>query len=557
MSQSVTIEQALNLGRQHQQAGQFQKAEQIYLQILQQVPNQPDALHLLGVVAQQVGRIDMAIELISRAIAGNPKAANYYSNLAEAYRSIGRLDEAEAACRRALELNPTLAVAHGNLGAVLLDKKQLDDAEQSLRRALKIEPSLFGALSGLCGVLLSKGQVDEAIEAGRRAISITPNYAIAHNNLANALLKKGLLVDAEAASRRAVELAPNNPQMLANLANIIRLSGNLEQAIKIWERAISIDPSSDRTKWDLALGYLTLGDFSRGFQLYESRFTREEGRPYWREYLVPRWDGFDLNGKTILVYPEQGYGDVIMFARFIPALAEMGARVLIHVPDDLVDLMKRVDGVDQVFGSQAELPPFDTYLPLMSVPRVLGTSVRTIPSKVPYIQVDSSRCAKWADRIIAEQGQLKVGIIWAGRPTHPDDVRRSLPLSAFEPILRLPNIKFFSLQKGDAAGQLTHLPSDIHVTDLQSQIQDFADTAAAIANLDLLISVDTAPVHVAGAIGAKVWTLIASTPDFRWMLNREDSPWYPTMRLFRQNIGEDWSEAIARIANELHRMTDD
>jgi hypothetical protein len=371
---------------------------------------------------------------------------------------------------------------------------------------------------------------------------------VAHNNLARALELADQMEQAEAHYRRAVEFDPKNPELHANLGEILRRRGHLRQAIQPWRKAIEIAPKHARSNWALALGLLTLGDYDEGWKLYARRFELGQAARFYREYPVPHWTGQDLSGKTILLYPEQGYGDVIMFCRFVDVLAKKGARVLLHMPSELVELMKCVDGVSQVIGPDEPLPHFDLHQALLTVPSVLGLKVETIPARIPYIRVDATKRQHFAKRMAASNN-LKVGLFWMGRVDHIHNAERSISLSTFAPLFDVPGVSFFSLQVGDGAWHLAQIESPI--IDLGPDLKDFTDTAAAIANLDLLITVDTAVAHLAGAIGSRAWVPLHFTSDFRWFEDREDSPWYPTIRLFRQRKRKDWHEVISRVRDEL------
>jgi tetratricopeptide (TPR) repeat protein len=550
VNQQMTIEQAVGLAIQHHTAGQLQEAEQIYRQVLAVAPNHPDALHLLGVIALQAGRADVAIDFINRAIAVRP-AAGFYSNLSEAYRKSGRFGEAESSARRSIALDPRNAPAHANLGATLADQEKYDEAETELRAVLEIDPNLSIALTNLGNVCKAKGRLDEAIELGRRSIALDPNNALGHNNLGASLEKKELPVEAEAEYRKAIQLDPRRPEVYVNLGNLLYQQHHHDDALRIWEQAIAVDAKHDNAHWNIALALLARGDFERGWPMHERRFKCTDSRKYLRSYDMPLWTGFDLAGKTILLYPEQGYGDVVMFARFAAPLAERGAKVILHMPTELIELMRGVDGVENVFGPKDELPPFDTHLPLLSVPAVLHTTMKTLPAKVPYAHVDAERKRQWASRIVSPEGNKKVGLVFRGRAV--PDPRRSCPFTALLPLADIPGVTFFSLQMGEGAAELSAAPSHMRLIDVHEPIHDFADTAAAIANLDLLITIDTAAAHVAGAIGAPVWTMLPFAADYRWMHDRDDSPWYPTMKLFRQSKRNDWSDVVGRIKDELSK----
>jgi tetratricopeptide (TPR) repeat protein len=551
----MTLLDVINQGIRYHNAGQLDQAEHLYLRVLQQSPNNPDALHLLGVLYQQRGQLGVSIEMIARAIAAKPDASLFHSNLAEALRRLNLLEEAEAAVRRAVTIDPTLAAGHANLGVILHAQHRNDDAEVALRRALELDPNKGQAMVALCSVLKEQGRLDEAIEVGQRAVTRFSDQPAAHNNYAAVLEVKGSLAQAEAAYRKAIQLDPRFFAAMDNLGTILYRQGDLKSAMTWWDKALSIAPDYAGALWNRAIATLAMGDFERGWEMFEMRLTSGPSRMYYREYPgIPPWTGFDLRGKSILLFPEQGYGDVIQYARFIPVLAEMGAKVILHMPSEMIELMKRVPGVWRIVGPDEDLPKFDTYRALMSLPMVLKTTLKTVPNQVPYIQLDPQRDAQWKQRLAPYAGTRKVGIAWAGRPTHRDDARRSMALSRFAPLADVPGITLFSLQKGDAAAQLRDAPFGSRIIDLQDQLPDFADTAAAIANLDLVIAVDTAVVHLAGALAKPVWALLATAGDYRWMLDREDSPWYPTMRLFRQKNRDDWDPVISRVRDELAKQ---
>ncbi|HVT87918.1 MAG TPA: tetratricopeptide repeat protein [Tepidisphaeraceae bacterium] len=511
----MTVDESIQRGIEYHSAGQLQQAEQIYRQILQEMPDQPDALHLLGVIGQQVGQLETAAEFIERAIAVQPAAAIYHSNLAEVYRQLGKLNQAEASALRAIEIDPMMAVAHGHLGLILLDAGREQEAEASLRQSLKL----------------------------------APDVAIVHNNLGAALSKQGRISEAKTEYLKAINLQHNNAGFLNNAGTAFRQESDIDQAMNYWEQAVAVAPQYADPNWNMALTSLAKGNFEKGWPLYEWRFKSGGGRQFLREYLTPRWDGADLRDKTIMLYPEQGYGDIVMFARFIPKLAEMGAKVILHCPAEMVDLLKGVEGVSQVVPLEDALPDFDTYQALLSLPMVLKTTLKTLPAKVPYIAVDSNRRAEWTARIGAYPGKVKVGLYFKGRAT--PDPSRSVRLAELAPLGEATGTSFFSLQTGDGMSELAGAPPELRVVDLGQHIKDFADTAAAITNLDLLITIDTAAAHVAGAIGATVWTMIPHIADFRWMLEGESTPWYPTMRLFRQSRPNDWSDVIQHLRDEL------
>jgi tetratricopeptide (TPR) repeat protein len=547
----MTLDQTLQQALEHHQNGRLTQAEQLYRQVLAIDPRQADALHLLGVLAQQVGKLDVAVQLISRAIAIRPDAV-YHTNLAEALRRAGRKQEAEAVCRRAIEIAPTFPTAYINLGVILQELQRPEEAMNILQRAIDIDPKNAQAWTNLGNARLAIGDLKGAVEMGRKAVEAQPDYSVAHNNLAAALEKQDFLKEAEDEYRKAVELQPDFAEALNNLGSVIRRQGDLRTAMHWWQKSVDARYEYGEAHWNLALAALALGEFEEGWKNYEWRFKCDHSRAYWREYLVPRWTGFDISGKTILLYPEQGFGDVIQFGRFIPQVAARGAKVILQCHKELIELMKSAEGVSQVISEHDQPPPFDTYLPLLSVPWVLGVSFESLPGKIPYIKVDPARREHWTPRIKNEPGRLKVGLVYWGRPT--PDPKRSCQFKEFAPLAEVEGVQYFSLQKGPAVEQLKDAPADMKLINLDPELHDFADTAAALEALDLLISIDTAAAHLAGAIGKQTWVLIPYACDFRWMVEREDCPWYPNMRLFRQKKMDEWGEVMLRIRDELKKL---
>jgi len=475
-----SIDQALQLAIQNHQSGKLAEAQKIYRDVLARQPNNPHALHLLGVIAAQLHQTDAAIELIRRAISSNPSAADYHNNLGNALRDNRLLDEAAAAYRQAIHLRPDYVVALNNLGNVLCDQ----------------------------------GQLDEGIAFYRRALQLDPNHAGAHNNLGKALRDKGMLDEAVTA-----------------LHDAIRLQGDYAEA-----------------HYNLSLVLLLKGDFAAGWPEHEWRWRMKTFEFEAAKIPGLRWNGEDLTGRTLLLHAEQGMGDTIQFARYVPMVAARGGKVVLQCQQPLLRLMKSLQGQDQLISVDAPLPQFDFHCPLMSLPPLFDTRAETIPAGVPYLRADENLSHQWASRVAHCHG-LKVGIVWAGRAGYADDRNRSLPLSQFAPFAQMPGLTFFSLQKGEAASQSA--PQGMEFVDCTSELNDFADTAALIANLDLVIAVDTAAAHLAGAMGKPVWVLLPYAPDWRWLLERDDSPWYPTMRLFRQKSLGDWTGVIERISHTL------
>lgn len=574
----------LAAGMAHHNAGRLAEAEAAYRQILAADPKQPDALHLLGVIALQVGKADIAVELIGQAIRHHDRNAAYFSNLGTALRRLGRFDEALDVCRRAVDIAPGFVDAYNNLANSAMDKQLYDEAAEALRRLLAQRPALVDQRLLLGRALILAGRPAEAADELRDLLERQPGLSAACVNLGVALRKLGRPAEAVAVYRKGLAATPDDTALLSNLGSTLDGEGRGSEAVALFHRAIARQPDfadahvnlsvalrdlnrleeagaaareAIRLKPDSAeahtnLGHtrLLLGDLEQGFAEYEWRFRLPDFSSPKRSFGVPVWDGGPLAGRTLLVHDEQGVGDGINFIRYVPLLKERGARVVVEVNTQLVRLFQGVEGADAVVGRFTPLPPVDASVSLLSVPRLLGTRVDTIPAKVPYLKAEPALLESWGERLASVPGR-KVGIVWAGSPEHRNDRNRSLALESLAPLGQVPGVCLVSVQKGPAAARLERPVPGMDVLDLGREIRDFADTAAILMHFDLLISVDTSVAHLAAALGRPVWTLLPFAPDWRWLMDREDTPWYPTMRLFRQARAGDWDGVLARVAAAL------
>jgi Tetratricopeptide repeat/Glycosyltransferase family 9 (heptosyltransferase) len=399
------------------------------------------------------------------------------------------------------------------------------------------------------GVALHRaGRIPEAIGLYRAALARAPDNANAHNSLGAALLRQDDLEGAEASLRRALALRPGFPEALNNLGRVARADGRLAEATRHFDAALAARPGFAQALWNRATTRLLAGDMPGGWADFEARWALPEVGP---PQVLPRpaWGGEPLAGRTILLQPEQGLGDTIQFARYAAVLSARGAAVVLGVQPELKRLMTTLPGTTAVVARGEPLPHFDCHLPLLSVPFVLRHGMTDLPCATPYMRAEPEVAARWRERIGAGPG-LKVGLVWAGNPNHSNDANRSLPQGRLAPLLAVPGVRLFALQLGARRTDLAALPG---VTDLGGGLTDFAETAGALSALDLLVTVDTSPAHLAGALGRPVWLLLPAEPDWRWMLGRGDSPWYPTMRLFRQQRRGDWTAPIQDVAAALRR----
>jgi Tfp pilus assembly protein PilF len=439
----------------------------------------------------------------------------------------------------------------------LIANRQLGEAITVMQHVVRLRPEHAPSYFNLANALAFDGKLDEAVANYRRAIELRPNFAEAWNHLGIALRRNGQLEAGIAAARKAMELRPMFFAATNNYANALKEYGRYEEAVEAYQRAIVIVPNSAIAHFNLGATLLTMGDFERGWPEYEWRWSAKEYRERPRAFAKPRWDGSPLAGRRIMLLAEQGFGDTIHFARYVPLVVGHGGPVMLECQPQLKRLLGRLEGIEQIIGPQDPLPDFDVQCPLLSIALLLGTTAKTVPANVPYLSAEPAMVEQWKSRMQeqAPAGALKVGLAWAGNPGHYNDPTRSIALSAFAGLGRVDGTAFYSLQKGPAAKQVADAPAELRLIDLTDQIDDFADTAALIANLDLVIAVDTAVAHLAAAMGKPTWLLVAFVPDWRWMLKREDSPWYPTMRLFRQQEMNNWQTPLRRVAEALGGMT--
>ncbi len=587
------LQQAVTLHRQ----GHFEPARTLYEQILQIEPRHFDALHLLGVIAAATGDPGKAAELIGRALAIVPDNAPAHNNRGAAMHELGLWDAALAAYERAATLNPKyadplynrgnlfkdqcrwedavasydLAIARRrdyaeafcNRGICLAALKRPDAALASYDRAIAVNAAYPAAFYNRGNVLCELRRWQEAVASYDRTIRLQPGYAEAHANRAVPLAEMAQFGEALASCARAVELKPSLKEAHVNRAGVLLAMHRVDEAIASYDAAIAVAPADASAHVSRGMARLLSGDFAGGWSDYEwrwrdtTRWVIEEKRAFGQDL----WLGHEpLQGRTLFLHSEQGYGDIIQFCRYATLVAELGARVLLEAPPALAGLLESVAGVTRVIIRGEPLPPFDYYCPLMSLPLALKTQLATIPAAVPYLAPGSEARRRWCARL-GERRARRVGLAWSGgfRPSRPEmwsaHARRNLPLAALAE-LEADGLEFYSLQKGEPAeSELAGLAAPDwrgpKIRDLTGDIRDFSDTAALIEQLDLVISVDTAVAHLAGALGKPVWILNRYDGCWRWLLDRGDSPWYPTARLYRQERAGDWAGVIARVNADL------
>jgi tetratricopeptide (TPR) repeat protein len=486
-----------------------------------------DLHNLRGILFSRAGLELDAVSAYERALVISPRMVTAQCNLAISLKQLGRLDAAIACWHMAIDVDPTFTDPYIALALVRIDRREFDAAEGLLKRALAIDGRCVPAHTNLGLVFQLRNELDAAIECCQRALEIDPSCIEAYVNLG----------------------AVFHRQRKALLAR------------DCFGRALALEPNSIVAKYNLGQTLLLLGDFARGWPYYEARFA------WWQKNgaVLPtfkrhRWNGQEAAGVTLLLVAEQGFGDTLQFVRYASILAAKGATILVECQADLVELLRSVPGVSQIYARGDPLPEYDLFCPLMSLPMLLNTSLQTIPNQVPYVRPNPLLAAEWKERI-GQTKSMKVGFAWSGSSRSFDyqlsqvNRRRSLPLETCRSLLTVPGVEFFSVQKDSLSWDELTILGSTSIREFPNALRDFSDTAALISNLDLIISVDTSVAHLAGAMGKPVWMVSRYDGCWRWLLDRHDSPWYPTMRIFRQPRPEDWGSVVDSIAAELARIS--
>ena len=582
---SGQIAERLALALAHHRAGRLVEAEALYRQIGAIDPGHVHSLYLLAVLMGQTGRTDPAIDLMGQVLACKPDFAQAHNDLgalllaqgkateamacferalgrkpdyAEASYNQGialarmnRLDDAVTRYERALALKPSYHEAHYNLGNILKTQGRLADASMRYRQVLALKADYAEAHNGLGAVLLLQDEPGPAMACFEQALAINPDNLEARNNLGSALRNLNRPSEAVECYDRALALKPDYVEALNNRGNALQALNRIADAMASFDKALAINPDYDEAHLNRSCLQLLSGNFAPGWEEYEWRWRTRATAPWRRDFAQPLWLGEEpLADRTILLHDEQGFGDAIQFVRYLPLVAARAAKVILEVQPPLKALLSGVEGASLIMGRGEDLPAFDCRCPLLSLPLAFKTRLDTIPATVPYVSASEDRIVKWKQRL-PPSGKRRIGIAWAGNPAFSGDRTRSIGLPRFSPLLSVAGVELYSIQRDLRDGDRDILRSHPDVVQLGDAIEDFDDTAAIISLLDLVISSDTSVVHLAGAMGKPVWILLQYAADWRWLLGRDDSPWYPTARLFRQPAIDDWEGVVARVMQEL------
>jgi tetratricopeptide (TPR) repeat protein len=566
-------------------AGLLAEAEQLYRRVLEHRPGSFDCQHLLGVISYQRGNCLEAVRQIDAALKINSRVADAHLNRGNALlrlkrfdealasydkaialkgdrdpallncrgsvlRNLGRLDEALADLDAAIALRPNLVEAFNNRANVLKDLERPEAALEDYARAIALRPDNADSFNNRGNLHKQLAQHDQALLDYEKAIALKPDYAEACYNYGTTLFELDRFDPALMQLSRAIELKPDYAEAFYNRGTTLMALRRIDDALADFAKAIALKPDYPEAAWNRGFCNLLAGRWRAGWPDYERRWQADQTPSHWHVYGRPQWTGReDIAGKKLLLHSEQGYGDTLMALRFVRPVVEMGAHVVLDAPPALRPLLEQIDGPTLTRPGEPA-PEFDLYCPLMSLPRALDVTLETVRADVPYLAAPAAHLEKWRGRLPNPAG-LKVGINWAGNPTFRHDRSRSIGLSRMLPLLARSDMQFFALQKDLRDGDGELLASHPEIEALGQDIESFADSAAIISLMDLVISSDTSVVHLAGALGKPTWILLPFVPDWRWLLDRNDSPWYPTARLFRQTKLGDWSGVVERVSSEL------
>jgi tetratricopeptide (TPR) repeat protein len=546
------LAQAFNEAVSLQRQGRLREAEKIYTRVLKAAPDHVDALNLLGTVKAQLGRMGEAHRLISAAVRINPRAAGLWANLGQVLLALKRSDESLECFGKARALEPgdlNILNQHAN---ALLSAGRPEESLATFRQVLERAPQHAEARlnSGIAQAAL--GLHEEAVAAFDAALAMMPGHPAAHYNRGLALYELGRYAAALEAHDRVLAAAPEHAGAWLHRGRALAALNRHDEAVACYGKAKAAGKDDADLQFSEALALLTLGDYRSGFEKYEARWRRSgmpalksRGRPLWLgEYPLPR--------KTVLLHAEQGLGDTIQFVRYVPLLAATGAKIVLEVQSELTVLMARLDGGATIIARGETPPPYDVHCPLGSLPLALRTEPDSVPAPIPYLSADDAALAKWSARIGA-LARPRIAIAWSGNASHYNDGNRSIPFARLAPLFGIP-ARFIGIQRDVRSADAEALAVEQRVTHVGAELENFTDTAAVIALSDLVISADTAVAHLAGAMGKPLWVLVPFAPDWRWTLNGETSPWYPTARLFRPTALGDWDGVIARATAELARF---
>jgi len=513
----MDIRESQQLAYDAYRAGNLHQAASLYAEILNLQPDDLNALFMLGLISAQTGNFRSAIGYFQTVIRINPSHTGAHYNLGNVYRDSGQIQEAFRCYQKVLHLNPRYAEAYVNLGFIFKLMGRTNEEFASYQKAVQINPDSAEAFFNLGHYFFEREEFDKALSCYEKVVNTKPEFVPAY-------IHSGL---------------------------VLIIQGRYEEAATWYQKAITCNPDNATAHWHLSNVFLLTGRYEEGWREFEWFRKTGDHRNLQRTFPQPLWDGSDIEGLTILLHAEAGFGDTIQFIRYAPLVEQRGAKVIVESQKELTSLLQNTDGIHRVLSHGDQLPAFDIHCPLMSLPGIFGTTLENIPAKIPYLGAENTLVMEWRKRLQNDTSRLKIGLIWSGGGL---PLKKSSSLDIFSPLQHLENVTFYSIQKGPPSEQAKNPPQGMKLIDYTDLLNNFSDTAALIENLDLVISVDTAVAHLAGALGKPVWTLVPFVPDWRWLLHRVDSPWYPGMRLFRQPALGDWETVITMIVDCVKQL---
>ncbi|VAX13198.1 hypothetical protein MNBD_GAMMA24-259 [hydrothermal vent metagenome] len=543
----------ITLAAIHNKCGRNQQALSCLQMGIKKNPQSAELCTQAAILCQKAGKLDAARSYYMKSLENEANQPVVHFNLGITYLQEDNLLEAEKCFQQTVALNPEHAAAHANLAYALRMQKKFDRAQVHYDHALRLLPDNLEILFNRSINLSSSGKLAEAEESYRRVLKLNPQHAQAMNALGVVLSNQGRHAEAENIIRQALSLRSDDAKFYSNLGMILTRQGNMDQAIEKFEMALKLAPNDAGCHFKYALTLLLLGNFERGWEEYKWRLKV----PGWQARITssPLVDLSNIKGKTVFIYAEQGLGDSIQFIRYLRLLKELGAYVIFEPQPKLMELFSSYRYIDKLIEQGSAIPEFDFQAPLLNLPGLFGSNINSIPADIPYLYPPSQPDDPVIDACLPESSSaFRIGIVWAGSPSCLHDQIRSCPSTLFSELGHIPQVELYSLQKGVPSSDLKQLQDLCPVIDLATNFTNFTNTASAISRLDLVISVDTAMAHLAGALGCPVWLVVNTAVEWRWLLQREDSPWYPSMRLFCQQQSGDWTTPFKQMKKCLLEM---
>lgn len=542
-----------NRGIFHEKHGRLLEALTDYDRAIELRSNYTNAYNNRGNVLKALKRFEEALLNYEHAIKLNPRHAEAYYNRGVIFKDLKNYQEALSNYQQAIKLKSNYVDAYNNCGNVLIELKNFEEANFCFHKAIEINPNYAYAYNGQGNVLMELKRFDEALLSFEKAIALNSGSADALNGKSNALQELKRFDDAISGYENAIALNPDSADTFANRGLAMQGLKKFDEALESYDAAIKLNPELADPYWNKALLKILMGEYEEGWQLYEYRRHRKGQKESYPDYKQALWLGHEnVADKVLYIYPEQGLGDFIQFCRYVPLVEKLGAKIVLSVPTPLVSMIKTMGLNARIVTKDEKVDAFDLHCPIMSLPLAFKTTLENIPNTAPYFFADKPKKNNWADKL-GKTPQLKVGLVWSGSKDHKKDHDRSIQLEQLAPLLSLP-IAFYSLQKEIRDQDKVTISRLNQIHQFSDELIDFSDTAALVDCLDLVISVDTSVAHLAGALAKNVWILISYLPDYRWMLDRDDTPWYPTATLFRQPAVGDWDSVIINVKTGLEKL---